>query len=62
MSSDDLDLHLMGVDAETYQQLLSIARITGKSVAEVAADALSKHIKSQNSISESNQRKLLCEG
>ena len=57
-----LDIHMMGIDDETYQQLLAIARATGKSVADVAADALAKHLADSKQLKESSDRKLLCEG
>lgn len=55
------DAYLMGVEGETYQSLLEIAKKQGKSVNDVASEALRKHIASNKTVSESKDRKVLCD-
>lgn len=55
------DLYVMGVEQDTYQELLAIAKKTGKSVNEVTSDALKKVIEQEKGLTES-KKKVLCEG
>jgi predicted HicB family RNase H-like nuclease len=52
---------LMGVEGDTYQKLLEIAKKEGKSVNDVASEALRKHIDFSKTVSESRERKVLCD-
>jgi hypothetical protein len=54
------ELYLMGVDQESYAQLAEIAKKQGKSVVEVASDAMKKHIADNKQLKE--HKKLLMEG
>lgn len=57
------DLYLMGIEKETYEQLLSVARKENKTVAEVASEALRLKIQKEREMNESRlEKKLLCEG
>ena len=56
------DLFVMGIEKETYQELLEIARKQGKSVNDVTSDALRKVIEQNKGLQESRQKKLLMEG
>lgn len=60
--ANELDVFMMGVDGEMYKQLLQIAQATGKSVTEVAGEALSKHVANAKQLKESSEKKILCEG
>jgi hypothetical protein len=55
-------ISMMGVDQDTYDNLLEIAKTQGKSVGEVTSDALKSHIDRNKTLKESSQKKLLCEG
>lgn len=55
------DAYLMGVEGETYQKLLEIAKKEGRSVNDVASDALRRHIENSKSVVESKERKVLCD-
>ena len=54
------DLFVMGIEKETYEELLDIARKQGKTVNEVTSDALRKAIDQSKGLQES--KKLLMEG
>jgi hypothetical protein len=54
------DLFVMGVERETYEELLDIAKKQGKTVNEVTSDALKRVIDQSKGLSES--KKLLMEG
>ncbi len=57
------DLYLMGIEKETYEQLLSVARKENKTVAEVASEALRLKIQKERDMTESRlEKQLLCEG
>jgi hypothetical protein len=56
------DLSVFGVDKETYSELFEIAKKQGKSVVDVASDALKSHIEKNKPLEESKKKKLLVEG
>jgi predicted HicB family RNase H-like nuclease len=56
------DVFMMGVEGECYRELLDIAKKQGKTVNEVASDALRKEIEKSKGLSESSEKRLLVEG
>ena len=62
MSNPLNDIFVMGVEGDTYKQLLDIAKKEGKTVNEVTADALKQKIDDSKPVTESNTKKLLLEG
>lgn len=56
------NISVFGVDKDTYAELLEIAKKQGKSVVDVASDALKSHIDKNKPLEESRKRKLLIEG
>ncbi|MBK9390460.1 MAG: hypothetical protein IPN68_09800 [Bacteroidetes bacterium] len=62
MSNPLNDIFVMGVEGDTYKQLLDIAKKEGKTVNEVTADALKQKIDDSKLVTESNTKKLLLEG
>jgi len=56
------DLYVMGIEKETYRDLLEIAKKQGKSVNDVTSDALKKVIEQSKGLQESRSKKLLMEG
>lgn len=56
------DVYMMGVEGECYRDLLDIAKKQGKTVNEVASEALRKEIEKSKSLKESREKKLLMEG
>ena len=50
---------MMGVEKDTYEQMLEIAKRENKSVAEVASDALRRHIQDQSKLNEPRERRVL---
>jgi predicted CopG family antitoxin len=56
------DMTMMGIEGETYKKLLDIAKKENKSVTEVAAEAIGKHIEDRSQVTESREKKLLMEG
>jgi len=56
------DLYVMGIEKETYKDLLDIARKQGKTVNDVTSEALKKVIDQNKGLQESKQKKLLMEG
>lgn len=54
------DMFILGIENETYEQLLAIAKKQGKSVTEVTSEALRNKIAQETNVSES--KKLLMEG
>jgi len=56
------DLFVMGIEKDTYQELLDIAKKQGKSVNEVTSEALRKAIDQSKGLQESKQKKVLMEG
>ena len=55
------DIHMMGFDQATYEQLLKIARQENKSVSEVASEALKRHLE-EKSQTKKTEKRLLVEG
>lgn len=53
------DIFMMGVEKDTYEQMLEVAKRKNKSVAEVASEALRKHLESERGLNESRERKIL---
>lgn len=53
------DLFVMGIEKETYDELLDIAKKQGKSVNEVTSDALRRAIEQSKGLQESKQKKIL---
>ena len=62
MSNPLDDVFLMGVEGDTYKELLNIAKKEQKSVSEVVSEALKKKIEDAKVVKESTERKLLLEG
>lgn len=56
------DVFMLGVEGETYQTLLDIAKKQNKSVTQVASEALQDKISKEKQVTESRERKVLCEG
>lgn len=56
------DLFVMGVERQTYEELLDIAKKEGKTVNEVTSDALRKAIEQSKGLQESKSKKMLMEG
>lgn len=57
------DLFMLGINGETYQKLLEIAKKQGKSVVDVTSDALKTHIETSGNLKESTrEKKILLEG
>lgn len=56
------DIHMMGIDDETYGKMLKVAKKENKSVSDVASEAFSKHLKEKELQESAPQRKLLMEG
>jgi len=57
------DLTILGIDGDTYQKLLAIAKKQNRSVVEVVSEALGKHINENQALGESKTApKLLMEG
>lgn len=56
------DVWMMGIEGETYRELLEIAKKQNKTVAEVASEALKATINDGKKVSESKERKFLMEG
>lgn len=56
------DLYVMGIEKDTYKDLLEIARKQGKTVNDVTSDALKKVIEQSKGLQESKTKKLLMEG
>lgn len=54
------DMFMLGIEGETYEQLLAIAKKHGKSVTEVTSEALRNKIAQETNVTES--KKLLMEG
>lgn len=59
MSNPLSDIFMMGIEKETYEQMLEIAKRKNKSVAEVASEALREHLHNENTLQESKQRRVL---
>ena len=51
---------MLGLDPETYKELLEIAKREGKGVVDVTSEALRNHINKNKPLKEN--KKLLCEG
>jgi len=56
------DVFMLGVEGETYKNLLDIAKKQNKSVSEVTAEALKEKIVREKQVTEARERKVLCEG
>jgi len=56
------DMFMLGIEGDTYKELLDIAKKQGKSVNEVTSDALRKIIEQERGIQESKSRRMLNEG
>lgn len=56
------DVMMMGIEGETYRKIVDIAQKENKSVTEVAAEAIGKHIDEKSKLTESKERRLLMEG
>jgi predicted HicB family RNase H-like nuclease len=56
------DLFVMGVERETYEELLDMAKKQGKTVNEVTSDALRSAIEQSKGLQESKSKKVLMEG
>lgn len=56
------DVFVLGIEGGTYEEMLALAKQQGKSVVEVASEALKKHIADSKGLKESREPKLLCEG
>jgi hypothetical protein len=59
MSNPLSDIFMMGIEKETYDEMLEIAKRKNKSVAEVASEALREHLQNEKSLNESRQRRVL---
>jgi len=62
MSNPLDDVFIMGVEGDTYKELLNVAKKEQKSVNEVVSEALKKKIEDAKVAKESTERKLLLEG
>ena len=59
MSNPLSDIFMMGIEKETYDEMLEIAKRKNKSVAEVACEALREHLQNEKNLNESRQRRVL---
>jgi hypothetical protein len=59
MSNPLSDIFMMGIEKETYDEMLEIAKRKNKSVAEVASEALREHLQNEKNLNESRQRRVL---
>ena len=48
MAKELSDITMMGVDKDTYDQMLKVAKHESKSVSDVASEALKKHLESMD--------------
>ncbi len=62
MSNPLNDVYMMGIEGDTYKDLLEIAKRKNKGVGEIVSDALKQKIEDQKQLKESTQKKLLMEG
>ncbi len=62
MSNPLNDVYMMGIEGDTYKDLLEIAKRQNKGVGEIVSDALKQKIEDQKQLKESTQKKLLMEG
>ena len=53
------DIFMMGVEKETYEEMLEVAKRKNKSVAEIASEALRNHLQNEKGLNESRERKIL---
>jgi predicted HicB family RNase H-like nuclease len=53
------DIFMMGIEKETYEEMLEIAKKKNKSVAEVASQAIREHLQTEKGLNESTQRRIL---
>lgn len=56
------NIHMMGVDDDTYGEMLKVAKKENKSVSDVASEAFKKHLKEKELQESAPQKKLLMEG
>ncbi len=56
------EIYMMGVEEETYKKMVDVAKRTGKTVPDVASEALKTHLDNQTVNESKSQKKLLMEG